>query len=44
MLSWWQWTDGKKLVSRLQELGHEAVAASLLQVSTLLQVRDWLRC
>ena len=35
---------GKKLVARLGERGHEAVAASLLQVSTPLRVRDSLMC
>jgi nucleoside-diphosphate-sugar epimerase len=37
---------GKKLVTRLHERGHEAVAVSppLLQVSTPLWVRDWLMC
>jgi uncharacterized protein YbjT (DUF2867 family) len=36
---------GKKLVTRLDERGHEAVAASpLLQVSTPLRVRAWLTC
>ena len=34
---------GKKLVTRLHERGHEAVAASL-QVSTPLRVRDLLMC
>jgi putative NADH-flavin reductase len=35
---------GKKLVTRPHERGHEAVAASLLQVSTPLRVRAWLMC
>ena len=35
---------GKKLVTRLRERGHEAVAGPLLQVSTPLRVRDWLMC